>query len=161
MASRAVLISLVVVLIGIVVWQRSARPPDRPAVHASHPPASHKKGVKVLPSMRLQHPLDLSLAGIQELPPPHKATPKVPASRAIATARARHTPGATSVRPVLVLVTDPTARLSKTLAWDVRETGCFGTRGAAKVKTPPVACDGHRLVIVDAGSGALVETVTF
>ena len=185
--SRAALIALVVVLVGIVVWQLSSRPSAGTAA-ARSPAAAKHKGVKVLPSTRLQHPLDLSLAGIQEMPPPHKARPKVTSRRAIAIAKARHTPGAKSVQAVLVVITDPSAGMSKVLAWDVREVGCFGARPQPSSTPKPKAkstsnskpkksspspvgtpsqpavaptCNEHRIVIVNAKSGALVETVTF
>lgn len=158
--SRAVLVALVILLAGVVVWQRSARPSAGTAAPASPSHGSRERGVRVLPSTRLQHPVDLSLAGIREMPPRHTATPKVSARRAIAAAKAGHTPGAVSVQAVLVVVTDPSAGLSKTLAWDVREAGCFGTQRGSAGTTPP-ACDRHRLVIVNARSGALVETVTY
>ena len=100
-------------------------------------PTSHKKGVVLLPPTRLRQPVDLSLAGIEELPPPHTATPKVSARRAIAIAGARRAPGAQSAQAVLVVITDPSAGISHALAWDIREVGCFGTVVASRASASP------------------------
>ncbi len=127
------LVAAVVVLMGVVVWQRGATTSTGAGVAApSRPSTSHKKRVVLLRATRLTQPVDLSLAGIQELPPPRTATPKVSARRAIAIAGARHAPGAQSAQAVLVVITDPSAGMSHILAWDVREVGCFGTEVAPK-----------------------------
>ena len=136
--SRSVLVAAVIVLVGVVVWQRGATTSTGAGVAAPSPSTTaHKKGVVLLSPTRLRQPVDLSLAGIQELPPPHTATPKVSARRAIAIAGARHAPGAQSAQAVLVVITDPSAGMSHVLAWDVREVGCFGTEVASKASASP------------------------
>ena len=75
------------VLVAIIVWQHTASTPSGTSAANPSPVCDQgpcaKRGLTVLPASRLRQPLVLSSAGIQEMPPPPGAKPRISARRAL------------------------------------------------------------------------------